>query len=49
MPELGVGQIVSWLATTGVMIGIPVAVLVVVYRLGRRSTANWHGGRQPER
>jgi uncharacterized membrane protein len=40
MPELGVSQVVVWLMTVAVVVGIPVAVLAVVFRLGRRSASD---------
>jgi uncharacterized membrane protein len=38
--ELGVSQVVVWLMTVSVIVGIPVAVLAVVFRLGRRSASD---------
>ena len=36
--ELGVSQIAVWLATVGVIVGIPVALIVFVFRLGQGRT-----------
>ena len=34
--QLGPDEILVWLATVGVIVGIPIALLVVVFRLGQR-------------
>ncbi len=49
MPGLGVGEVAVWLLTTGVVIGIPAAVLLLVFRLGRRSTSTPPNGQHHER
>ena len=48
MPGLGVGEIAVWLVTTGVVVGLPVAILVFVFRLGRRSASRPPEGPRPE-
>jgi hypothetical protein len=37
--ELGVSQVAVWLATVGVIVGIPVALVVFVFRLGQGRTS----------
>ena len=37
--DLSVGQVAVWLVTVAVTIGIPVAVLAFVFRLGRRTVS----------
>lgn len=46
MPELGVGEVVVWLMTTAVIVGIPVVLLALVFRLGRRSATRASDDRQ---
>jgi hypothetical protein len=36
VPQISPAEIVVWLATIGVIVGIPVALLVFVFRLGQR-------------
>lgn len=38
--ELGVGQVVMLLMAGAVTVGIPITVLVLVFRLGRRSATH---------
>ena len=51
--ELGVSQVAVWLATVGVIVGIPVALIVFVFRLGqgrapaRRKRLSRRGSRAP--
>lgn len=38
LAEFGVVQLAVWLMTVGVVAGIPVAVIALVFRLGQRSS-----------